>query len=192
MSEDQEECMSRIEPVLGVLHDCLHDGMEFYQDPGNYSPKAVAQMRSRTAKGCVYDHAFHKLRERLDGTPGHHFLNIKGLEVLNYRDLAVIRLKQVNGAGRARNYRTRQQQDYDAQKPFPELPKAAVRLIAGYQPDAVFSAVERVIISRPLGKEILWAAQIVVVADAPAWIDITPARLSGTERTDFDSARGPR
>jgi hypothetical protein len=106
-----------------------------------------------------------------------------------YRDVAVIRLKKVNGAGRGRNLLTRQQEDYDAQKPFPELPPEAVRLVAGYQPDAAFSGVERVIISRPLHKTIYWAAQVVVMDDALAWTDITPPRFSGTERTDFDWAR---
>jgi hypothetical protein len=190
MVDDQDECTSRIEPLFRPLHDSLRDGMEFYQDPKNYSPVAIAQQRDRTAAGCVNDHAFHKLRERLDGVPGHHFLNIRGLEVLNYKDLAVIRIKKVNGAGRGRNYKTPQQKDYDDQKSCDELPPAAVRLVAGYQPDPAFSAVRRVIISKPLGKTILWAAQIVPAEDGAAWVDITPARLAGTGRTDFDAARG--
>jgi hypothetical protein len=192
MIEDQEDCMGRIEPILGVLHDCLLDGMAFYQNPENYSPEAAAQQRDRTAAGCVNDHAYHRLRERLDGVPGCHFLNVRGLDVLNYCDTALIRLKKVNGAGRARNLLTKQQEDYDAQVAIPGLPPEAARMIAGYQPDAIFSSVERVIISRPLGRTILWAAQLVMVEDQPSWIDITPPRLTGTERTDFDSGRRAR
>jgi hypothetical protein len=111
---------------------------------------------------------------------------------LNYFDLALLRLKKVNGAGRSRNVLTKQQRDYDDQKPIPGLPPAAVRLVVGYQPDAAFSVIERVIVSRPLGKEILWSAQIVVADEAPAWFDVTPTRLAGTEAVDFDAARRHR
>jgi hypothetical protein len=179
--------MSRIEPLFRPLHDALYDGMGLYQS--KYIKKVVAQHRDRTAANCVYDHSFHNLRERLEGEPGCHFLNVRGLEVLNYFDLALLRLKKVNGAGRARNLLTRQQRDYDNQKPLPNLPPEAARLVIGYQPDAAFSAIERVIVSRPLRKTIQWASQIVILDDAPSWIDITPARFTGTDETDFDASR---
>ena len=131
MIDDQDNCMARIEPILTVLHDCLLGGMAFYQDPENYSPAAVAQQRERTVADCVNDHAFHKLRESLEGKPGCHFLSIRGLEVLNYQDDALIRIKKVNGAGRGRNAITKQQMDYDAQLPLPGLPSEASRLVAG-------------------------------------------------------------
>jgi hypothetical protein len=127
-----------------------------------------------------------------DGEAGHHFLNVRGLDLLNYCDLAVVRLKKVNGACRWRNYQTPQQQDFDDQKPFGEFPPKAVRLVAGYEPDPAFSTIDRVIISRPMGKSILWAAQVVILDDAPTWVDITPARLDGTERLDFRSGRRQR
>ena len=159
---DQEDCMARIEPILKTLHDCLLDGMAFYQDPENYSPAAIAQQRERTVAGCVNDHAFHRLRELLEGKTGCRFPTIRGLEVLDYQGVALIRVKKVNGAGRGRNAVTRQQSDYDAQLPLLGLPPEAVRLVAGYQPDATFNSVQRVIISRPLGKTILWASQVVI------------------------------
>jgi hypothetical protein len=192
MTEDQERCMALIDPLLKPLHDSFLDGMAFYNNPENYSPIALAQHRDRSSANNVYDHAFHALRGRVDGTPGYHFLNIRGLEVLNYCDEAVVRLKKVNGAGRGRNVLTDQQQEYDDQKPLPGLPDAAVRLVAGYQPDPAFTSVQRVIVSRPIGKNIIWAAQIVFVEDAAQWIDITPERLPGTDRVDFDIARRRR
>lgn len=187
MSADQDDCMSRIEPLFGVLHDSLHHGMSFYL--GKYMKKVLAQHRDRTAANCVYDHAFHNLREQLDGQKGCHFLNSRGLEVLNYFDRALIRLKKVDGAGRGSNVLTKQQRDYDDQKSIPGLPDAAKRLIVGYQPDIAFSAIERVIVSRPLGKTILWSAQIVVADAAAKWFDITPVRFDVTEAVDFDAAR---
>jgi hypothetical protein len=188
MIEDEEDCMSRIEPLFRVLHVSLHHGMAFYKE--NYSAEVISQHRDRTAASCVYDHSFHRMREELDGSPGCHFVRLgRLLEVLNYCDLAVLRLKKVNGAGRWRNYPTKQQRDFDDQKPLPGLPSEAVRLVVGYQPDPSFSIVERVIVSRPLGETIRWTAQIVVVDDACSWVDITPSRLEGTERVDFGSRR---
>lgn len=187
MSEDQDHCMGLIKPLLPAVHEALRFGMDFYQK--KYSTKVVAQHRDRTAADCVYDHAFHRFRELLDGKRGNHFLNINGLELLNHRDIAVLRLKKVNGSGRWRNAQTAQQQDFDDQKPFAEFPPEAVRLVAGYEPDAAFSTIERVIISRPMGRKILWAAQVVIVDEAASWVDITPARLEGTERVDFRPRR---
>jgi hypothetical protein len=189
MSADQDEAMARIEPILKILHDCLYDGMAFYQDQENYSAAAIAQQRERTVAGCVNDHAFHSLRDKLGGTSECHFPSIRGLEVLNYQGKALIRIKKVNGAGRGRNAATKQQIDYDEQKPLPGLPPEAIRLIAGYQPDAAFSAVRRVIISAPLGKTIVWAAQVVVAENVASWEDITPLRFTGTEGTDFSTRR---
>ena len=93
MTNHQTDCMARIEPILRTLYDCLHEGMAFFQNPANYSPAAVAQQRERTVAGCVYDHAFHELRSALEGKPGCHFPNIRGLEVLNY---TLIPLKSEN------------------------------------------------------------------------------------------------
>lgn len=192
MEEDQNGCMSAIEPLLGTLHDCLVDAMAFYNDPANYGPAALAQQRGRTASGCVYDHAFHRARELLTEEQGCHFLNLRGLEVLNYRDAALIRFKKVNGAGRARNYPTPQQQDYDDQLSFPELPPEAVRLVAGYQPDAMFTVVDRVIISRPMGRNIVWAAQVHRLEEAVMWENLTTPSFAGFDRQDFNPARHRR
>lgn len=189
MTPDQDHCMGLIQPLLEALYDSLYDGMAFRLDPKNYSPEAIAQQRGRTASNCVNDHAFHRLRERVEGWPGCHFLNIKQMEVLNYFDKALIRLKRVNGAGRASNVQTEQQQSYDDQKPFPELPDKAVRLVAGYQADALFMSIDRVIISKPLGPNILWAAQVTKLDEVATWEDITPTRFDGFDRHDFDAAR---
>jgi hypothetical protein len=185
MDWDQEDCMGRIEPLFRPLHDALHHGMAFYQQ--NYSAEVIAQQRDRTAANCVYDHGFHRIKEELGLTAGCHFLTVRGLEVLNYHDLALLRFKKVDGSGRWRNYQTKQQRDFDNQLPLPGLPPAAVRLVVGYEPDAAFTTVERVIVSRPLGRNIRWAAQIVVLDDVVSWEDITPARLLGTERVDFST-----
>lgn len=179
--------MGLIEPLFKSLHDSLYHGMAFYQE--HYTAEVIAQQRDRTAANCVYDHGFHHLRELLDDEKGCHFLSLRGLEVLNYHDLAVLRLKKVNSEGRWQNVRTKQQRDFDNQLPLPGLPPEAVRLVIGYEPDPAFTAIERVIVARPLGKTIRWTAQIVIIEEEASWLDITPARIAGTERVDFDAGR---
>ena len=129
-----------------------------------------------------------------DETPGLHPLKVGGLHVLNYRDRALARFKKVKPNGKHSNYQTKQQQDYDDQKPFPGFPEPAYRLTAGYHLDASGSYLERIMIARPLGREILWTAQVTMVDGLAQWEDITPRRFAGTEASDFDAkrARGER
>lgn len=188
---DQEDCMLWIEPLWEALYGSLTDAMVIYQS--EYAPVVLAQHRSRTAKGCVYDHAMHALRERLDGKAGCVFRNIRGFEVLIFKDLAVVRLKHVTESGRTKNYPTDQQRDYDDQVSFlPHVPDEAKRLVVGYEADAAFSAIDRIIVARPWGRAVLWTAQINKQDDSLTYADITPARIAGTEPFDMDAIRRRR
>ncbi len=191
MTDDQELCMRLATPLLRGLYDALHDAKAMYEGEG-YSAEVRAEHSDRGAASCVYDHAEKAMIRQFDGMKGVHFLNARGLLVLNYRDLVLVRWKKVSPSGRHRNYPTAQQRDYDDQKPLPGLPEAAKRLTAGYQLDASGTAIERVMIARPLGSTVWWAAQIVVVDDQASWIDITQTRFPGTERADFNAERARR
>ena len=87
-------------------------------------------------------------------------------------------MKKVDAEGRHRNADTDQQRRFDTQEDIPGLPPAAMRLTFGYEPDPAFSKCERVIVARPSGKAIKWAAQIVDGDDgAFSWVDISQPRL---------------
>jgi hypothetical protein len=120
--------------------------------------------------------------------PGVNFVDSRGLHLLNYEDKAVLRAKKVNGLGQHTNYPTQQQQDFNDEMPLPGLPESAVRLIAGYQLDPIGASIERVMIVRRIGGDVVWTAQVVPAAEGQvAWHDITPDRIPGTGRTDFDA-----
>ena len=91
--------------------------------------------------------------------------------------------------GKHSNYQTQQQQDYDDQLTIPGFPDRAFRLTAGYQLDASGSALERIMIARPIGREIFWTAQVTMNEGMAAWEDITPKRFAETENSDFEAVR---
>lgn len=189
--EDQARLMAVIEPLLHGLHTVFYDAVAKYQGE-DYSDAVRAEHSDRTVANIVYDHSDKGWRVFEDTIPGVKFLNSRGLHVLNFRDQVVLRLKQVDGLGLHSNVATGQQQDYDDGQPIPDLPPCAIRLYAGYQMDAAGLGIERVMIVRQIGSEVFWTAQIVVIDDAAVWTDITPRRLGGTERTDFDAQKARR
>lgn len=191
LEEDQACQMRLIEPLLLGIHDALYEAVAIYQGDG-YSDAVRAEHSDRTVANCIYVHAEKALMRRFMDTPGVHFLDVRGLHLLNFRDQALLRVKKVNALGRHANFPTLQQQDYDDEMPLLDLPESAVRLTAGYQLDAVGAAIERVMIARQIGKDVVWTAQIVANDAQIAWVDITPERIPGTSYTDFDAARARR
>lgn len=186
--DDLSRCMELISPLLAGLHDDWHAAHQLYQ--GLYPPEILAEHDETTAANCVRAHMLMAIRRRFDGVARCHVLDIKGLKILNYRDLAVLRFKKVDAAGRHRNYLTEQQKNFDDQLPLPNLPPKAIRLTSGYQLDMSGQLIERIIIARPLSSSIMWTAQVNVIEDAPVWIDITPRRLAGTEHFDYRRRAG--
>ena len=79
---------------------------------------------------------------------------------------------------------TKRSSNFDDQLVLLDVPPAAVRLTSGDQPDAAGQAIERIIVAKPLQRSIIWAAQVNIADGSATWIDITPARLSGTGRVD--------
>jgi hypothetical protein len=182
MTEDQERCMKLAEPLLADFHDIWHHAFSEYQ---NYPAEFSAEHDSTTAANCIRSHAWTEAVRRFDGRKGCKLLRLARLNLLLYRDETVWRFKLVDGSGRHSNYQTEQQINFDDQQPLPGLPTEAVRLTSGYQPDELGQKLERVIVARPIGRQIEWAAQVNVDGDVASWVDITPARLPGTERVDF-------
>lgn len=168
----QEQAMAVIEPMMQKFYSIFPEALKIYNE--KYPPEVTAQHESRTAAGCVRDHAWTELKSFFMGTEGFHFLDIRGLHVLNIRDELVVRIKKVDANGLHSNYQTAQQKDFDRQVDLPGLPSAAERVVIGYQPDIAFSEVERVIVRSPSKK---WASQILHIDEAVSWVDITPIEL---------------
>jgi hypothetical protein len=184
---DLTRCMNLIEPLLVDLHEGWEAAHRLYRE--EYPPNVLAEHTDAVAAACVRAHQWMEVERRLDGKPGVSLLDIRGLKVINFRDQAVIRLKKLDAAGRHSNYQTQQQKDFDGQETLPGLPPEAVRLTSGYQLDVTGQTIERHMIARPMGRAVTWTAQVNVIDAKAAWIDITPRRFAGFERTDYRKTR---
>ncbi len=170
--EEQDRVMGILEPFLERIFPIFPAAMAKYNE--EYPAAVRAEHENRTAAGCVYDHVWTGFKSEFMEDDGFHFLHVRGLNVLNIRDEVVIRAKKVDANGRHRNHDSKQQQDFDRQVALPDMPPAAIRLVAGYEPDVAFSEVQRVMIRRPL---IGWVSQIIEATENPHWVDITPQEL---------------
>ena len=151
--EDQLKAMAAVSDILPEIYRILDEAVTFYFSDA-YSDAARAEHSGTTVANCIYSHAETRMIATGDATSGLHPIKVRGLHVLNYKDVALARFKKVKPNGKHSNYQTKQQQDYDDQKSFPEFPEPAFRLTAGYHLDASGSCLERIMIARPLGKNI--------------------------------------
>lgn len=187
--EDQAKAMAAAGPVLAGLYGVLNDAVSFYFGP-DYSDAARAEHTTRAVANNIYAHAEKRVQGFADSTSGMGIINVRGMVVANYLDVALFRFKKVNGDGKHSNYQTEQQQNYDDQLSFKELPDPAIRLTVGYELDAAGVGLNRIMIARPIGRSIFWTAQVTLIDPSSAvWQDITPDRLAGTDDSDFDAER---
>ncbi|MBX3575799.1 MAG: hypothetical protein KF723_01225 [Rhizobiaceae bacterium] len=186
---DQSRCMELASPLLPILYEAWHTAFAKYH---SYDPAFTAEHDDTTTANCIRSHMLTEVISRLDGQQGCKVLRLNRLALLNHRDELVWRFKKVDGNGRHRNVQTEQQQDFDDQLEIPGIPSAATRLTSGYQPDAAGLSIDRIVVSRPLGRSMIWASQINIADGAASWADITPVRFPGTARTDFRRRTGGR
>ena len=170
--EVQTRVMSAMEPHFPVIYPIFANALALYRD--GYPSGVRVEHSDRTAANAVYDHVLAGFRREFMEEAGFTFLRIRGLHVLNIRDVIVARFKKVDEDGVHRNLPTQQQRDFDRQADIPGLPLAARRIVLGYQPDAAMSLVERVTVRDPYHD---WVAQIVETDTEYSWIDITSAKL---------------
>jgi hypothetical protein len=178
---DQAHCMKLAQPLLGDFHEAWEAAFAKYlRTPA----EIIADYDDTTVANCIRAFAWKEIARRFGGRRHCRLMRYQQLNLLNYRDETLWRFKQVNGAGRHANYQTPQQRHYDLQLPLPGVPPEAIRLTSGYQPDATLTTIQRVIVSRPYGKSMRWAAQVNLATGTVAWQDISPARFTGTGRFD--------
>lgn len=182
MARDQDECMKLAAPLLVDFHEIWHHAFDQFRQ---ISPRLSAEYDETTVANIIRAHALFEVIRRFDGKKGFKIIRVQQLPLLVQGDKAVWRFKRVDGSGHHQNVRTQQQIEFDDQMPLEALPEEALRLTCGYQLDTGGSSIERVIIARPMGASIVWAAQVNVMSGAASWVDITPKRFVGTEEIDF-------
>lgn len=187
MIDDLERCMTLAKPMLVDFYEIWHKAFGDYKE---YLPAHSSEHDDTTVANCIRAHARAELIRRFDGRKGYKVLNVSRLTLLLYQNKLVFRLKKVDVGGHHRNVQTGQQQRFDDQLQLPGIPPKATRLTSGYQPDYAGQYIERIVISRPIGRSIEWVAQVNLEGDGVAsWDDITPPRLPGTGRVDFRARR---
>ena len=177
VDEAQARVMATLEPYFPRIFPIFINALAVYQD--TYPSGVRVEHSDRTTASAIYDHVLGGFQREFMGEAGFAFLKLRGLIVLNIRDVIVARFKKVNENGIHRNLQTEQQKDLDRQADIPGLPPAASRIVLGYQPDAAMSLVERVTVRDPFNG---WAAQIVEADAEYPWEDITPATLALTHK----------
>ncbi len=138
-----------------------------------YHAWALVEHDGRAAAACTYAHMYEEAMRRWGDRSGVKPVDVRGRKVWVVGDHAVIRIKKMDEDGRSRNYPTKQDKEYDLGVPLPGLPQPAVRVTVGYLLDPTATQVERVQVSRPLGKSINWCAAIVPAGRGKRWVEVT-------------------
>lgn len=172
LNEQQEMVMAALEPNFATLTEIYTAAVDLYNS--ETSSRIRAEHTSRAALNSIYALVWKGYQREFGELPGHHLFDVRGLNVLNIRDIVVARAKRVDANGRHSNNPTKQQKDFDRQIPLAGLPAEAVRVVIGYELDLAYSKVERVIVRHTMGD---WVSQIVCVDEAYRWENITPIRL---------------
>jgi hypothetical protein len=179
----QNAVMERLEPFLDIFDSIAREAVALYQ---TYPPKLRIEHSKRAAATCTYDHmvaaAERKFLNRGDIKP----LTIQGLKLwlIGKDHHTVIRWKKMDEDGRSRNYQTKQAEDFDKQLELEGLPPKPTRITVGYLLESAATAVQRVQLAKPSGKNVDWCAAIVPtdkrVDGAKIWVDVTnQSRLLG-------------
>ena len=168
------DAMSALDPHFDELDGICRGGLATYR---RYPAEFLVELGLRAGAACVYDHMVAHAERVLTPKAGIVFKNIKGLKVWIVGGVATIRFKKMDEDGRARNYPTKQAQDFDRQIPLPGIPLPPLNLTVGYLPDATGTQVSRVQVARPMGKNTDWCGAIVPVDEREVggmrWIDVT-------------------
>ncbi|WP_152542546.1 hypothetical protein [Sphingobium sp. Ant17] len=170
----QVEAMSQLEPHFETLDLICRGGLARYRE---YPPQFLIDHDGRAAANCIYAHMVALADAELTDRPGVVFKNIRGLKVWILGERATIRFKKMDEDGRWTNNPTEQQRDFDRQIALPGIPYPPLNLVVGYLPDPTGTVVDRVQVSKPMGRMIDWCAAIVPTTDdidrSYGWVDVT-------------------
>jgi hypothetical protein len=147
-----------------------------------YSAADLLEHDGRAAAACTYCHMYEEALRRWTDRPGIKALDIRGRKVWHIGSGVLVRLKKTDEDGKARNYPTKQDKEYDRGVTLPGLPEPAVRVTVGYLLNPTQTEIVRVQVSKPRGKEIEWCAAIVpapVAVGAQRWSDVMRQRSLG-------------
>jgi hypothetical protein len=170
-----DQIMNALDPYLDLLDQITRSAHARYR---GYNPADLLDHDARAQAACTYAHMNAEAERRFSSNQDIVGLDIRGLKLWLFKNAeVVIRFKKMDEDGNSRTYPTAQARDFDRGEELPNLPKAPVRLTAGYLLDKTKTQFERSQIARPLERGTQWCAAIVPNeergASGRAWIDVT-------------------
>ena len=174
MRPDQQSVMASLDPFLDDFYAIAIHGHAMYH---RYPAEFLIEHSKRASAACIYDHMVEEAERRFATRSDVRAIEIRGLRLWIVGDLAVMRAKKMDEDGRSRNYPTKQAKAFDRMEQLPGLPAIPVRLTMGYLLDETETAIKRVQVAQPDGKNIDWCAAILppeeAASSARRWIDVT-------------------
>jgi hypothetical protein len=90
---DQAAVMAHLEPYLARMYPRFHAALALYNE---YEPQFRAEHDDRAAASNIWCHVLKEFQREFGDEPCFHFLELRGLHVLNIRDTLLIRFKKVD------------------------------------------------------------------------------------------------
>src|SRR4051794_28572282 len=104
---EQRRVMEALQPHFARITDICNAAVDLYNS--ETSARARADHDSRAALCAIYSHAWKGYLREFGEEPGFHFMTVRGLNLVNIRDVVVLRAKRVDANGRHVNHDSRQQ-----------------------------------------------------------------------------------
>lgn len=165
---------------------CIQGGWRKWEELGRRVPDLQIPLNASARAIIVHNHITDLARKEFaDDYPSVQIADNRGFLTLTFEDKVVIRFKKF----RNKNFVTSgiptvQQQQYQLQFEFPDLPQAATKLVAGYLLNRLQTSVETVAVTCSIGSDVRW------ILDITGETDIDDQGLEPPVRSD--GPRGPR
>jgi hypothetical protein len=114
---------------------------------------------ARSRASIVHDNMVHHVKRVFEDVPEVTFVERRGLFMLNFEDIFVLRFKKLDDRMLSSNIPTQQALGYVCQLALPGMP-AATKLQAGYQLDRSQTAIRAMLLTCPAGSSLYWFLEL--------------------------------
>lgn len=155
----QEEVEKAVAPYAERLRDCITHGYDKWQEFGRRAGDLRAPLDGRARACFINRHIVSKVQAVFTDDHSVRVVDVRGfVELVILKARMIIRFKKLDKHGRSSNILTTAQRNwFRAQEKLPEMPPAAVRLIAGYVLDDLTANLNRVLVTMPNGPSaVMW------------------------------------
>lgn len=179
-SISKEEAAELLSPYLDLFRRCMdeawHEWQSFYQ-----SKHHLLDPRARAA--IIHSEIANNARRYFEGLPNVQVKRARGILILNIHNRIVIRFKKLDHKHRTSNVLTRQQLLLSLNLQLPGFPPHSARLNAGYKLDDLQTAIEEMLVTAQIGREVKWEINILSrQADNLVMLTATPPEEQQTQR----------